>query len=143
MSEFEMAYLQNDMMLALGSATQFFFGMLSAFLVASYIAAHKLTRPMMIVVVCLFVAAALSSIGAIYRQMESLAGLVAQVKAFAVAGNGLQWHMATQVPQWWIESIRYVAVLLFLAAMVGSVYFFFHCRRVNNKAEIGAWKPKV
>ena len=44
MTEFEMAYLQNDMLLALGAASSLYFATLTAFLVASYLVAQRLTR---------------------------------------------------------------------------------------------------
>ncbi len=143
MTEFEMAYLQNDMLVALANGTQFFFTLLSAFLAASYVGAHRLTRPMVVVVIGLFVLTAFSSILAQFRQMESLAGLAEQIRAFAAAGKGLQWSAVTKIPAWWVESLRYIAAAVFLIAVIASVFFFFHCRRVNHKAEAGAWRPRA
>jgi hypothetical protein len=143
MSEFEMAYLQNDIMIALGSAVSYYFTMLTAFLVASYTVAHRLTRSMVAVVVSIFVLAATGSIVMIFRITQSLSGLAGEMRAFAAAGKGLKWHFVTQAPEWSLTMSRYVGTALFIAAAAGAVYFFFHSRRANRKAEVGAWHPKV
>jgi hypothetical protein len=36
-----------------------------------------------------------------------------------------------------------VTLLFSCTVFAGSIVFFFHCRRVNRKAEAGAWKPKA
>jgi hypothetical protein len=98
---------------------------------------------MVVVVVSLFILTALAFITSMFRQMESLAGLALQMKAFAAAGKGLQWSAVASLNAEWLVAVRYVSTTIFLIAIGGSVFFFFHCRRVNHKAELGAWKPKA
>jgi hypothetical protein len=93
--------------------------------------------------VSIFVLSATGSISMIYRIMQSLSGLGAEMRAFAAAGKGLKWHFVTQMPESALYMPRYVGTALFIAASAGAVYFFFHCRRANRKAETGAWHPKV
>ena len=138
MTEFEMAYLQNDILLALGSAGSYFFAILTAFLVASYLVAHRLTRPMAAVVVTIFIVASWGSIVTMYRITDSLAGLAREMKAFAEAGKGLTWHGITRTPDWALENARHLGTTLFIVATIAAVYFFFHSRRVNRIAETGA-----
>jgi uncharacterized membrane protein YesL len=137
MTEFEMAYLANDMMMALGTSTSILFTMLSAFLVASYVAAHRLTKPMAAIVVSIFVIFCFYTIATMFRQLESMAGLAGKMRAFAEAGKGLEWHAVSHVNPNWITTTRFVGVSILLLAMIASVYFFFHCRSVNQKAESG------
>jgi cellobiose-specific phosphotransferase system component IIC len=137
MTEFEMAYLYNDMLLGLGSAASYFFAMLTAFLVASYLAAHRLTRAMAVIVVSIFVAACWGSIIIMYRQMESLGGLAGEMRNFANAARGLQWHAVAQIQEFSLYLSRYIGTGLFVATTAASVYFFFHSRRTNRKMEPG------
>jgi hypothetical protein len=143
MTEFEMAYLQNDMLIGLGSGASYFFAMLTAFVVASYLVAHRLTKEMAAIVVGIFIVASCGSIVTMYRVMDSLAGLGREMKAFAGAGKGLAWHGITRTPEWGLESARYLGSALFIVATIAAVYFFFHSRRVNRKAEAGGWHPKT
>ena len=135
MTEFEMASLQNDMLIALGAATQFYFALTTAFVVASYLAAHRLTPPMAIIVVSIFAFASAGNMLMMYRIMESLAGLAHEMRAFAQAGKGLAWHSWVSSSDWAFDNARYVGTALFLTASGASLYFFFHSRRVNRVAD--------
>lgn len=143
MTEFEMAYLQNDMLLALAAASQYFFAMVTAFVVAAYLVAHRLTRTMVIIIVSMFTIASAGSIVMIFRIMQSLGGLANEMRAFAQAGKGLAWHSVMNMPPWGFESARYVGTALFIAAAAASIYFFFHSRRVNRIAEAPRANPQA
>jgi len=143
MTEFEMAYLMNDMWIQLIMLTQVFFAVLTAFIVASYLVAHRLTRPMAVVVVGLFLLASLGSILNISRQAQSIVGLAFEMKALALSGRGLAWHAVVNTPEWTRGIAGVPAAVMFLIATAAAVYFFFHCRRVNRRAEGGVWHPKV
>jgi hypothetical protein len=132
MTEFEMAYLFNDMQIALGATIQYNFAITTAFLAAAYLAAHRLTRSMVIIVVTIYAMTVVGNILMMVRIMQSLAGLAKEIQAFAQAGKGLAWHAVTNVPVWAFDSSRYTAILLFVGASAASIYFFFHCRRVNR-----------
>ena len=137
MTEYEMAYLLNDMWINLISQTQFFFTILTTFLIASYIAAHRLTRSMTGVVVGLFLFACVGSCVNILRQTQTIIGLGNEMRAFALAGKGLGWHAVTKVPEWALQMNGLPGVAMSVLATVAAVYFFFHCRRVNRIAETG------
>jgi hypothetical protein len=141
MTEFEMAYLFNDMWIQINMLAQFYFTMLTAFLVASYVAAHRLTIPMAIVVIGAFVFTSIGTIRNIYLQVQTMLGLATQMKALAQSGKGLAWHSVANMPPPLSGGIIGPVMLTLITA--AAVYFFFHCRRVNRKAEAGTWKPKV
>jgi hypothetical protein len=141
MTEFEMAYMFNDMFINLVTQVQFFFTVLTAFLVASYAAAHRLTRSMTVVAVGLFAVVSAGSILNIYRQSQAMSGLAETMKAAAASGKGLAWHPVADLYDWQLRGVGGIA--FFLLAVAAAVYFFFHCRHVNRKAEAGMWKPKV
>jgi hypothetical protein len=72
--------------------------------------------------------------------------LVQEIHRFAESGKGLQWHSAagTIPPPWLLQDAGPVGLnVVFIAVFAASVAFFFHCRRVNRKAETGGWRPKV
>jgi len=128
MTEFEMAYLFNDMLLALGATASLFFATLTAFLVASYLVASKLTRMMAVIAVGLFLLSELGSISMMYRIMQSMAGLGREMRAFAQAGKGLAWHRLATASDWTIDLPRYAGTGLYIIATAAAVYFFFLCR---------------
>ena len=136
MTEFEMAYLTNDMLLALGSTASFYFATLTAFLVASYLVAHRLTKTMTVIAVALFLLSSAGSIVVMNRIMTNLSGLAGEIRAFAQAGKGLAWHVSATTPEWAINIPRQVGVVLYILATAAAVYFFFHCRRQNRKATL-------
>jgi small basic protein len=145
MSEFEMAYLLNDIQLAITANSSMLFTIVSAFLVASYVVAHRLSPLMIGILLGIYAYAFLGTALAIERQMASMFGLGYQIATQAAAGNQLHWHAFAN--PWAPPSERSVlpmATLLFSCTVfVGSIVFFFHCRRVNRKAEAGAWRPKA
>ena len=67
MTEFEMAYLHAELVNSMGFIFTGFFTVLSAFLVASYLVAHKLTRTMSVIALGMFV---FFTVGAIFSTIE-------------------------------------------------------------------------
>jgi hypothetical protein len=143
MTEFEMAYLFNDMRIELDAQAQLFFTVSTAFLVASYIAAHRLTRSMTAIVIGLYVLASAGTIVNMYRQAWAIAGLADEIRKLAVAGKGLAWHPAASMAEPALTFTGLPRAIIFSLATTAAVYFFFHCRRVNRKSETSGWKPKV
>jgi hypothetical protein len=137
MTEYEMASLFTEMRLALDGQVQVFFTMLVAFLVASYLVAHKLTRSMAAVVVGLFLVTALGGSAGIYRQAQAMGGLAREMKAAASSGKGLAWHPVAEIQEWALQIGSVGGLFIFLVATAAAVYFFFHCRRVNRIADLG------
>ena len=135
MTEFEMAYLSNDMLVGVGAGASYYFATLTAFLVASYLVANRLTRAMAFIVVGLFLVFQLSTLGGMFRTLQSLAGLAREMKAFAQAGKGLAWHRAATAPDWAFDLPRYLMLVVFTLATFAAVYFFFLCRRQKAAGE--------
>lgn len=75
MSEFEMAYLLNDIQLAITANSSMLFTIVSTFLVASYVAAHRLSPLMIGILLGIYAYAFLGTALAIERQMASMFGL--------------------------------------------------------------------
>lgn len=145
MTEFEMAYLLTDMQSALANYTATFFTGVSGFLVSGYVAAHRLNRTMLAVVLSLYTVWFVPVVFMMSRMGISFSGLLHEMHQFAAAGKGLQWHAAATAiaPDWLFDLGPYPMYLFGVAVYCGTMYFFLHCRRVNHKAEGGAWHPKV
>ena len=54
MSEFELAYLFNEMQMAIVTQLALYVSVMSGFLIMSFLAAHRLSRAMMILAISLF-----------------------------------------------------------------------------------------
>jgi hypothetical protein len=135
MSEYEMAYLFNDMQLAIIAQLSLYVSIMSGFLIMSFLAAHRLSRAMLVVAISLFTWLWYVLLMLSYREMASFSGLMGEMRNFRDAGKGLVWHDAAYTPPFLLELIpmSWIAFqLIFFAAAIG---FFFHCRRKNLTAE--------
>ena len=109
-----------------------FFTILVAYLVAGYLAAHRLSLINAMFVTVLFAATSLISIMMMSRFGTLLQGLFAHMHAAAISSKVLQWHpVATQVPNVWAAGM--VALAAMALASIGAIYFFFDCRRHNQR----------
>lgn len=144
MTEFEMAYLVTDMQIAVSTTFATLFTITSAFLLAGYYAAHRLTPLMIGVLIVIYAWSFFGTTFMINRELISLFGLAGEINTYASTGNGLQWHAAANPAPAWLLSVGVVlAFCLNVIIFIATLVFFFHCRRVNRKSEAGAWKPKV
>lgn len=144
MTEFEMAYLLTDMQSAMANEFAILFSLLFGFLGASYVAAHRLSRMMLSVAIPSYTLLYFLVGGLLKALSVSFFGLISQMHAFSASGKGLLWHAsATAAPAFWIPVVPYVVPTILLLTYVGSLVFFFQCRRVNRKTEMGAEAPKV
>jgi hypothetical protein len=146
MTEYEMASLFNEYQNSAQTVLMNSFSIVSAFLITSYFAAHRLTRVMAAGVIALFSSSIFFETLRMMGQANSIAGLRAQIREFAQAGKGLTWHGSASVsssPQWLVDVYPAIVVATALIIYCGTIYFFFHCRRVNRMAEPGAAMPKA
>jgi hypothetical protein len=145
MTEFEMAYLLTDMQSAIANQTAVFMTGVSGFLVGGYVAAHRLTNLMLTVAISLYTLFFAGAVFMLSRMSLTLSGLVQQIHQFAAEGKGLQWHSAASymAPSWALQLGPYPSYIGGAFIYWATIIFFFHCRRVNRKAEAGHWKPKA
>lgn len=144
MTEYEMAYLANELNGSISTSAGNAFSTVSAFLVAGYLAAHKLNRFMVLTVITVYTIWLSGAVLGIVRAQINVAGLIQQMHLMAEQGKGLQWHLASRVlPEWFPSSQVGFVLVVFAAIYIASVVFFFQCRRMNRKAEMGVEAPKV
>ena len=138
MTEFEMATVFNDMQLALVAQLSLYASIMSGFLIMSFLAAHRLSRAMVVIAISLFAWLWYVLLMLSYREMAAFTGLMGEMRKFNDAGKGLKWHAAAYTPEFLLNIIpaSWIAFqLIFFAAAVG---FFFHCRRENAVTEVKA-----
>lgn len=136
MTEFEMAYLVTDMQIAVSTTSATLFTITSAFLLAGYYVAHRLTPLMIGVVIVIYAWFFFGTTFMLNRELISLFGLAAEIHTHAEAGKGLHWHAAANPAPAWVLSIGIVVGFALNAVIfIATLVFFFHCRRVNRQAE--------
>lgn len=143
MTEFEMAYLANDMLSTSNTILTTSFTVTSAFVAASYLAAHRLNRTMTVIVVALYVGWSLSVNVQAYTAMRGYYRLLRKIRDSAQPNGMFDWFPPESGPPWFTDARPAMIGVSLVLAVLAAVYFFFHCRRVNRKAETGSWKPKV
>jgi heme/copper-type cytochrome/quinol oxidase subunit 2 len=142
MTEFEMAYLVTDMQIAVSTTSATLFTITSAFLLAGYYVAHRLTPLMIGVLIVIYAWSFFGTAFMLNREFISLFGLAGEINTYAGAGKGLHWHAAANpAPAWLLNTGIMLGAALNVVIFVATLIFFFHCRRVNRKAETEA--PKV
>ena len=134
MSEYEMASLHAQLFGLIFSANVGMFGVVSAFMAASFVAAHRLTRTMAFITVLLFVLYSVGVLIAAAGMVESFMRLSAHMHDYAESGRGLSWHLTSQArsQELRLVSLYFTAATLVLAHLA-ALFFFFHCRRVNRQ----------
>ena len=135
MTEYELVSLLQAQITTIGAEIMDYFTVLTAFLVAGYVAAHRLTLSMAIFVTVMFVVSALFFVVSVMGDYEVTKVMMGEVRRMAATGTAFQWvHRAQQSPLA-AEIISNVALVMMLSGIVGGVYFFFQSRRHNRIAE--------
>jgi hypothetical protein len=110
-----------------------FFTVLTAYLAAGYLAAHRLSRAMAIFVTAMYLVMSTMFLVGMYRIMAIQAGLLHEMVNFAKAGKGLAWAPFASTNT--VESVNLIIgfsmFAIVVSAIVGGVYFFYDCRKRN------------
>jgi hypothetical protein len=140
MTEYEMASLFGEYTIASTTLWGLFLSLTTGFLIAAYNTAHKLTTTMAWIVVTGWAVVGAGVALQIVQWAWIADALRGQMKEYASAGKGLAWHPAiSSIFSWSPGPGRAIGLGVVLALLlIASIIFFFHCRRVNRKAETGA-----
>ena len=134
MTEYEIASLFDQMYNTAGVLMSSALALVSGTLVASYAAAHRLSRTMAILSVGIYAWMCFLFIVLTYRQMSIISGLFVEARAFREAGKGLDWHAAALTPAALSDVIPTAAAAFEVILFAATLLFFFHCRRPNRAA---------
>ena len=134
MTEFEMAYLFNDIQIGILAQLSLLVSVLSGYLVMSFVVAHRLSRTMMVLTVGIYSWFSWVFLIIGHREMAIYAGMMDQMRTFKSTGKGLNWHVVADYPPSFTAGIPVYWAVFQAFVSIAALAFFFHCRRVNGKA---------
>jgi hypothetical protein len=136
MTEYELISLLQTQINTIGVEIMDYFTVLTAFLVAGYVAAHRLTLSMSLFVTVMFVVSALFFVASVMGDYEVTKVMMGELRRLADTGTSFRWvHRAQQSPLA-VDIISDVALFMMLCGILGGVYFFFQSRRHNRAAAV-------
>jgi hypothetical protein len=138
MTEFEMATLFNDMQTAIVAQLSLYASIMSGFLIMSFLAAHRLSRAMVMISISLFSWLWYVLLMLSYRELASFTGLMIEMRKFKDAAKGLQWHAAAYTPSILLNIIPSSWIVFQFVFFLAAVGFFFHCRHENRVLNVEA-----
>jgi hypothetical protein len=141
MSEFELASLYNDVHATLLTQLSLEISFISGFFVLSYFVAHRLTALMVVLLIGTYSYFTLAFTSLSFRLEATYGGLMDEMQKFRDAGKGLDWHYATQTPASVAHLIPWLGTSASVVIYLGSLLFFFHCRRMNARATTSMHTP--
>ena len=141
MTEYEMVNMNNELVNTGIMMLTAYFSSVTGFLVAAYVVAHRLTKSMVAMIVGLFLWSCFTLTMTMYRLIVDFIGMRNQIYEYAQSGRGLTWHSASfnRIPDYSV----YIVPATWTIVAIAAIYFFFHCRRVNRKAELEAGTAQV
>jgi hypothetical protein len=136
MTEYELVSLLQTQINTIGVEIMDYFTILTAFLVAGYVASHRLTLSMALFVTVMFVVSALFFVASVMGDYEVTKVMMSELRRLADTGTGFRWvHRAQQSPLV-ADIISDVALMMMLSGILGGVYFFFQSRRHNRAVAV-------
>ncbi len=130
MTDYEVLSLFNEMAANTQGAFMNFVTILSAFLIAGFLAAHKLSKTMTIIVIALFTVAALQEGAVMIFHWIGQAGLMVDMRS----REALSWHGATRGGRWLGPIFTTTFVFIVVGGYIGALVFFFHQQRTGLKS---------
>ncbi len=128
MTEFETAYMFNEIVNTSTTWTVNFNALLFAFLIASVMSAERLSRGMVVVALFIYSSIVIIMLYQFTRLMTSFVNLALQAKAMAnETGSGIAWMAVRDIPEWSVDATPFI-VLVWVTMYIASLYFFRECR---------------
>ena len=128
MTEYELSTLIQGQVNSILGSYYYFYSFLSAFLIVGYLVAHRLSAAMALLMNGLFALNQLYLLSVIGSQAQALGAMIAEMARLSKAG-GLRWLGSVPPPSDWYI---YAPLMILFVSLLASIYFFFHCRRVNR-----------
>jgi hypothetical protein len=143
MTAYELASLHAQISDNVNAQLTNFLTLLSLYLGAGYLIAHRLTLWSAIALTGIFVVVESGFSTVMYRTLASLIGLSREIRKLAEQGQDLQWHQAVGMPDWVLNWLPTNSLILLWVIVVAAVYFFFASRRHNmeNQSPASASPP--
>jgi hypothetical protein len=138
MTEFEMAYLLNDMQINLVTQFGVVLTVISGFLIAGFTISHRLNALMITISLLMYSWYMWVSVNGLARGQLNVIQLGRKMQTFAADGKGLEWHVAYTypLPTFAMDNIWTVSITFGASMYAGSVALFFLFRHMNQKREL-------
>ncbi|MEQ1756519.1 MAG: hypothetical protein ABL973_20555 [Micropepsaceae bacterium] len=141
MTEYELGYLLNEYQNSFQAQLMNVFSILSAFAIVSFLAAHRLSRTMVTVSMALFTFWLWMEIWGMLGRTRQILTLRTHIQQVFRESGKMSWHISNQTsitPAWLTENLPTIFLSVAVFCYVAALFFFFHCRRLNLKAETPA-----
>ena len=132
MTEYELVSLLQTQINTIGAEIMDYFTILTAFLVAGYVAAHRLTRSMALFVIVMFTVSALFFVANVMGAYAATTLILRELARMAQTGSSLGGAMDVRRSPLPIDIVADVALTMMLGGIVGGIYFFLQSRRTNR-----------
>ena len=130
MTDFEIVYLLNDSINMMFSLAVNYTTLIFAFLVASVMAAERMSRGMVVVSVFTYGVISLIMVFQNSRLLVTWSNLAVQIREMAgEPDSNVAWHALKGAPIEALTLSPYLLNLTYVVALLGSLYFFRECRR--------------
>lgn len=133
MSEYELADLFLNTVVAAGNLFLSLVTIMTGFLVVGLFFGQLLDRVMLIIVVGGYTGLILVSGLQVNRAYTSFSNIAFEIRERAAETGELHWHAVVSTPQWFLEAGPYVTGFFVLLGYVGSLIFFFRTRKLDPK----------
>jgi hypothetical protein len=131
MTEYEIASLYQNQGSQLGGVVMNYFTLVTAYLVAGYVAAHRINLTLSLLVTGLFTVGSAFFILVAYGVTLNLGSMAGEIRAIAQSERGLAWHRAAALPPSSWDAMLFVVLAMTVGGFIAAVCFFFYCRRQN------------
>lgn len=130
MTDFETVYLFNDSINMMFTVAVNYTTLIFAFLVASVMAAERMSRGMIVVSLVTYVVISLIMIFQNSRLLVTWSNLALEIREMAKEPNSnVAWHALKGAPVEALTLSPHLLNLMYVIALLGSLYFFRECRR--------------
>jgi hypothetical protein len=133
MTEYELAALYAQMGDNVAAQFTNWVTILSIYLGAGYLVAHRLTFGSALVFTGIFVVVGGGAANVMVQAIRGLMGVAHEIRLFAEQGKGLAWHQAALAPAFAETTFPIGSGVLLAVVLIGAVYFFWSSRRQGLK----------
>ncbi len=138
MSDYELVSLFNEYITIVFTVFMGHCSLIFAFLIASFLVAHRLRTSMATVVILLFTFAIFATTFVQNRFGGAMAGLAKEMRRAVNEGeSSIGWHSITYEPEIYMAIFMHTLTTLMVLSYIGSVAFFFIQRKSAASQESG------
>lgn len=143
MTEFEMAYLAQEMLISRTAAISLIISIMSAFMVVGYTASHRLTVTLNVLIVGLYTLLIFPRISAMIVSSAAVIGLTKAMVERSAKGTEFQWNpnMGSKTDSFISPDSFFASYYMEFTAIVwwsiflATIAFYFMARQMNLKRE--------